>query len=132
MNMEGQIRHTPVDGDRRGDAEAKDALRSFGKRLKWLRQRRGMSMAQFAGKVGVSKVTVWNWEHGKSRPRDAAMMAAANALGVAPSQFVMGASFGNDADEATSLSSLVEQYRRDIASIAGVSIDSVQIKVSFG
>ncbi len=132
MNMESQIRHTPADDDRAGDAEAKDALRSFGKRLKWLRQRRGMSMAQLAEKVGVSKVTVWNWEHGNSRPRDAAMIAAAQTLGVAPSQFVLGATFCNDAEEATSLSSLIEQYRRDIASIAGVSIDSVQIKVSFG
>ena len=34
------------------------------------RQRAGLSAAHYAQLVGVSPLTIYNWEHGKSRPRN--------------------------------------------------------------
>ena len=37
-------------------------------RLNHLRRERGMTLAQVASALGVSKPTVWAWEKGKARP----------------------------------------------------------------
>jgi DNA-binding transcriptional regulator YiaG len=37
--------------------------------VKAQRQRAGLSAADYARLVGVSPLTIYNWEHGKSRPR---------------------------------------------------------------
>ncbi len=53
---------------------------------KWLkshRQRLGVSAADYAKLVGVSALTVYNWEQGKSKPRkqQVAALAAVRGLG---------------------------------------------------
>ena len=47
------------------------------------RQRLGLSAEDFGKLVGVSSMTVYNWEHGKGRPKDArlAAFAALRSLG---------------------------------------------------
>ena len=37
--------------------------------MKSQRQRTGLSAADYAKLVGVSSLTIYNWEHNKSRPR---------------------------------------------------------------
>jgi len=54
----------------------------FGARLHRLRVERGLSLADIATRLGVSKPTVWAWEHGKSRPVERRLTALASALGV--------------------------------------------------
>ncbi len=39
------------------------------------REKLGLSAADYAALVGVSALTIYNWEHGKSRPRSAQLEA---------------------------------------------------------
>ena len=55
---------------------------TFGARLQRLRKERGISQAQVATSLGVSKPTVWAWEHGKARPIDSRIADLASVLGV--------------------------------------------------
>ena len=71
----------------RGDAGVNavpDRPQDFGARLHRLRTERGLSLADIAARLGVSKPTVWAWEHGKSRPVERRLSALAEALGVTP------------------------------------------------
>lgn len=45
------------------------ALRFSARSTKAQRRRTGLSAADYALLVGVSPLTIYNWEHGKSRPR---------------------------------------------------------------
>jgi DNA-binding transcriptional regulator YiaG len=62
---------------------AKDNLRFSARSVKAQRQRSGLSAADYAKLVGVSPLTVYNWEHGKSRPRNGqfAVLVALRGLG---------------------------------------------------
>ncbi len=71
----------------RGDAfktPIPEAPEDFGVRLHRLRVERGLSLADIAARLGVSKPTVWAWEHGKSRPVEKRLSGLAQALGVTP------------------------------------------------
>ncbi len=100
----------PADG--RSDA-------SFGARLQRMRRERGVSQAYVATQLGVSKPTVWAWEHDKARPIDSRMEDLANILGVAPSELV--AVPGN--------AEVVERSRGQIATAFGLAPDRVRIWV---
>jgi DNA-binding transcriptional regulator YiaG len=64
--LEGQARkipHVQTGVEQNGDA------RFSSRSVKSQRQRTGLSAAQYAKLVGVSSLTIYNWEHNKSRPR---------------------------------------------------------------
>jgi DNA-binding transcriptional regulator YiaG len=46
------------------------------------RRRAGLSAADFAKLVGVTLFTVYNWEHGKSLPRNGQVQTLAALLGL--------------------------------------------------
>src|ERR1700712_1358254 len=46
---------------------------SFEVRLQRLRKERGLTLGQLAARLGVSKPTVWAWEHGRARPVEGRM-----------------------------------------------------------
>ncbi len=48
---------------------ADDGARFSSRSVQAQRRRTGLSAADYAKLVGVSSLTVYNWEHGKSRPR---------------------------------------------------------------
>ena len=50
--------------------------------MKKHRAKLGVSAADYATLVGVSPLTVYNWEHGKSRPRAAQLIALAEVRGL--------------------------------------------------
>lgn len=56
----------------------------LGTRLNHLRRKAGLTLADVAATLGVSKPTVWAWEKGKARPLPERRDAIAAALGVAP------------------------------------------------
>ena len=58
------------------------ALEPLGMKLNRLRRERGLTLAQVAAVLGVSKPTVWAWEKGKARPLPDRIDAIAKALGV--------------------------------------------------
>jgi DNA-binding transcriptional regulator YiaG len=49
--------------------KADDSVRFSARSVKAQRARLGLSAAAYARLVGVSPLTIYNWEHGKSRPR---------------------------------------------------------------
>ena len=95
---------------------------AFGKQLEQLRKGKGMTLAEVADRLGVSKPTVWAWEKGKARPIDERLPALAEALGVDPGLLVQ-------ADEPPGLAELVESSRQRIADAYGTSADRVRIMI---
>ena len=94
----------------------------FGQRLEKLRKGRGMTLAQVAEKLGVSKPTVWAWEKGKARPVPDRLPALAEVLGVEESEL---ASFS----EPPGIADLIESSRQRIAEAYGTSSDKVRIMI---
>ena len=94
----------------------------FGPRLERLRKSKRMTLAQIADALGVSKPTVWAWEHGKAHPLEERLAPLAEALGVAPEELSPPTGSGNW-DE------LVARHRVEIAGALGVAEDKVRIMI---
>lgn len=62
-------RPTPSPAASTPDGSPAKRLRFVAKGLRSQRQRLGLSAAQFAKLVGVSEQSIYNWEHGVTRPR---------------------------------------------------------------
>lgn len=43
--------------------------KSFSRHLRLAREARGLTIAEIADRIGVSAMSVYNWEAGRSRPR---------------------------------------------------------------
>lgn len=107
----------------RGDAGAEKAAEpaeDFGARLHRLRIERGLSLADIANRLSVSKPTVWAWEHGKARPVERRLAALADALGVTP---------GGLEPAPSGPSEEVERSRRRIAEAYGAEPSHVRIMI---
>lgn len=102
------------------NALAADA--SFGARLQRLRKERGIAQSQVATRLGVSKPTVWAWEHDKARPVGSRIADLANVLGVTATELLAE---GN----ASEAESLIAQSREKIAAAYGTSPDKIRIWV---
>lgn len=103
----GRPASAPVDAD-------------FGSRLQRLRKESGLSMAQLALRLGVSKPTVWAWEQGKSRPVDSRIVPLASALGISPADLLAGS--GDPA-----LRELIAACRDQIAAAVSIAPEKVRI-----
>ena len=94
----------------------------LGPKLHRLRREKGLTLAQVAEHLGVSKPTVWAWEKGKARPLPDRLDAIADVLGVA-------------IDELTGLadpkenSALIEESRIRIATAFGTTAAKVRIMI---
>ena len=73
-SLERQVRF--LEGRERGRLEAPKAPNTDSERVrfspKWVkadRKRLGLSARDYARLVGVSTLTIYNWEHGKTKPR---------------------------------------------------------------
>jgi DNA-binding transcriptional regulator YiaG len=64
------------------DPEANGEARFSARSVKAQRRRSGLSAADYARLVGVSALTIYNWEHGKSRPRKEQMAALVTLRGI--------------------------------------------------
>jgi DNA-binding transcriptional regulator YiaG len=64
-------------------AELEEKVRFSARSVKAQRRKSGLSAADYAKLVGVSPLTIYNWEHGKSRPRkeQLAALVAIRGLG---------------------------------------------------
>lgn len=56
----------------------------FGRKLRSLREAQGLSVGVLAEMVGVSRVTIWNWEKGDRRPSARMIPSLAKALQIMP------------------------------------------------
>lgn len=95
---------------------------SFGARLERLRKARSISQAHIATQLGVSKPTVWAWEHGKARPVGSRIAALAEVLGVTREDLV-------SAPASAEVDNLIARSRDQIAAAVGTSPGKVRIWV---
>jgi len=64
------------------EEEPADQIRFSARSVRSQRGRLGFSAKDYAKLVGVSTLTVYNWEHGKSRPQKAQLLALASVRGI--------------------------------------------------
>lgn len=98
-----------------GGAEA------LGPRLNRLRREAGLTLADVASALGVSKPTVWAWEKGKARPLPERLDAIAAALGVPADELAQPAASSDQAAE------VIEECRARIAQACGTTPQAVRI-----
>ncbi len=94
----------------------------LGTKLNRLRRERGMTLAQVAEQLGVSKPTVWAWEKGKAKPVSDRIAAIAQVLGVGPQE--LEDRLGDEQHSA-----IVQECRLRIATAYGAHPDSVRIMI---
>jgi transcriptional regulator with XRE-family HTH domain len=94
----------------------------LGTRLNRLRREAGLTLADVAATLGVSKPTVWAWEKGKARPLPERLDAIAAALGVESE--VLAA-----APAAREIEGLIADCRARIAEACGTSPQAVRIMI---
>lgn len=95
---------------------------SFGMRLNRLRRERGLTLAEVAAVLGVSKPTVWAWEKGKAKPLPERLNAIAAALGVASDELA-------EQPERDAGLAVVQECRLRIASAFGTSPRNIRIMI---
>lgn len=94
----------------------------FGVRLNRLRRERGLTLAQVAAALDVSKPTVWAWEKGKARPLPDRLVPLAGVLGVEAGELEQSAS-GPRHEQ------LVQECRLRIATAFGTEPAKVRIMI---
>jgi transcriptional regulator with XRE-family HTH domain len=94
----------------------------LGSRLNRLRREAGLTLADVAAALGVSKPTVWAWEKGKARPLPERLDAIAAALGVDPE--VLAA-----AQPAREIEGVIAECRTRIAAACGTAPEAVRIMI---
>ena len=62
--------------------EPTEDVRFSARSVKSQRERLGFSAADYAKLVGVSSLTIYNWEHGKTRPRKEQLAALVTVRGI--------------------------------------------------
>ena len=95
---------------------------SFGTRLQRLRKDRGLTLAQVAARLGVSKPTVWAWEQGKAKPVESRIDALAQVYGVHASDIVQSRI-------SPVLFELIARSKEQIAEAVGTSPDKIRIMI---
>jgi DNA-binding transcriptional regulator YiaG len=69
-------------GQAHAEEEPSEGVRFSARSVKAQRQRIGFSAADYAKLIGVSGITIYNWEHGTSRPRKAQLAALIAVRGI--------------------------------------------------
>ena len=88
-----------------------------------LRREAGLTLADVAERLGVSKPTVWAWEKGKARPLPERMEAIAAALGVTAGELAeTTATMGDTA-------AVIDDCRRRIAEACNTTPSAVRIMI---
>ena len=95
----------------------------LGKRLNTLRRAAGLTLADVAALLGVSKPTVWAWEKGKARPLPERIGAIAAALGVEPDALAPATGQRSEAAQ------VIAECRQRIAQACGTDPQAVRIMV---
>ncbi|WP_285713629.1 helix-turn-helix domain-containing protein [Erythrobacter oryzae] len=98
------------------------ASEGLGSRLNRLRREAGLTLADVANALGVSKPTVWAWEKGKARPLPERLDSIAAALGVDPE--ILAA-----APAPREIEGVIAECRARIAAACGTAPEAVRIMI---
>lgn len=104
-------------------AHAMMAGETLGTRINRLRREAGLTLADVAGALGVSKPTVWAWEKGKARPLPERLDAIAAALNVAPELLAPAPG------ETGEIGTVIAACRERIAEACGTSPAAIKIMI---
>jgi len=76
-------------GQPQAEEEPLESVRYSARSVKAQRQRLGLSAADYGKLVGVSGITIYNWEHEKARPRKAQLAALVAVRGIGKREALM-------------------------------------------
>lgn len=71
------------------------------KTIRQVREERGWTQLHLAIQLGVTPVTIYNWERGNSEPRVSQFRQLARLLGVSMDELALTSEEGRETDEAT-------------------------------
>lgn len=114
----------------------------FAQQLRSLRETQGLTVRALADRVGVSKVTIWKWEKGSSKPSARMTSSLARALDITPGQLRLldpgtrsAASpiddAGFEAVNPGALSEVIARAKKMIADASGVRTQNVTITIEY-
>ncbi|MGX7953630.1 helix-turn-helix domain-containing protein [Tsuneonella sp. HG249] len=101
------------------------APKNLGSRIREARRSRDWTLDHLAELVGVSKTSVWSWEHDQSHPRLETLTRLSEALGLSVAHLM-----NVEPSSAGNLAELVSDCRRRIAAELGISADAIEIKIN--
>ncbi|NCP12637.1 MAG: helix-turn-helix transcriptional regulator [Sphingomonadales bacterium] len=96
---------------------------ALGSRINRLRREAGLTLADVAAVLGVSKPTVWAWEKGKARPLPERLDAIAATLNVAPDVLL------SSPNETGDIETIITACRERIAEACEISPAAVKIMI---
>lgn len=99
---------------------------TLGTRIRRGRLLRFWSLDQLASRLGVSKVTIWNWESGRTRPQSRRLEQLSAVLDLSVNELLNGSE-----TERSDWSAMVIDCQSRIAAAAGVPMEHVEITVRF-
>lgn len=111
-------------GERLTLEESQDAT---GAALRRLRLRLGINQTDFAEQIGVSRLTVWSWEKGKTHPRKSRIPALARALKVSENDLTLSPRAVAERDERPTLEEELALSKERLAAAAGTTPDMIEI-----
>lgn len=103
-----------------------EAVETLGTRIRRARRAKEWPLDHLAAMLGVSKVSVWNWEADRSRPRVALLEPLSEALGV-PVQVLLR---GEESPQG-GVAAIIADCQNRIGGAVGVRPEDVEIKITF-
>lgn len=100
---------------------------TFGRRIRRARRAKEWSLEHLASKLGVTKVSVWGWEAGRTRPRSHLLEPLSEALEVPLETLLMGSMEAAGSD----LRAVIADCQSRIGAFVGVQPEHVEIKITF-
>jgi transcriptional regulator with XRE-family HTH domain len=102
---------------------ARGSSEALGPQLNRLRREAGLTLADVAAMLKVSKPTVWAWEKGKAKPLPERLAAIAAALGVDPEMLAPPSRLPRESE------GVIAECRARIAEACGTGPDAVRIMI---
>jgi transcriptional regulator with XRE-family HTH domain len=107
--------------------------RPISKRIRALREKRGLTRSQLAREVGVTFAGVFNWEKEGRTPRMDTLTRLAEVLGVTTHYLMTGSEEGGHEEPAkrrkNTVESVLEQAQQDFAAVMGLAPERVRVTV---
>lgn len=107
---------------------------SIGKRIKEIREKRGMSMSELAKALEITPQGVSNWEAERFNPRPAMLTKVANVLQVDRTYLSNGTltklgeiASSDDADNSMTVGDVLAEAKSDIAAILKVPAEMIEL-----
>jgi len=109
---------------------------TFARRLRQLREARGLSKSALARLLNVTPTCVWNWEEGNTEPRADNLTALSKALDTSEDHLLSGVPWKGDvplsgAFMGQSLPDVISDAKVRIARLAGVTPEKVNISLEY-